>query len=154
MNRVQTTKTILWMITGLAAAVALTRYLFGLGATTNLSDATPWGLWVGFDVMGGVALAAGGFVLTAAFYIFKDERYHDLTRPAVLTAFLGYLAVIFGLMLDLGLPWNIWHMMIYWNPHSPLFEVGWCVMLYTTVLLLEFLPVPLEATGQIGRAHV
>jgi len=151
MNRVQNTKIVLWTLLGLAAAVGLTRFIFGLGATTNLSDATPWGLWIGFDVMGGVALAGGGFVLTAFFYIFKMEKYHSLTRPAVLTAFLGYLAVIFGLMFDLGLPWNIWHMMIYWNLHSPLFEVGWCVMLYTTVLLLEFLPVPLEATGRYAK---
>jgi Ni/Fe-hydrogenase subunit HybB-like protein len=153
MNRVQNTKTVLWTLTGLAAAVGVTRFIFGLGATTNLSDSTPWGLWIGFDVMGGVALAGGGFVLTAFFYIFRMEKYHSLTRPAVLTAFLGYLAVIFGLMFDLGLPWNIWHMMIYWNLHSPLFEVGWCVMLYTTVLLLEFLPVPLEETSKYARVR-
>ncbi len=153
MNRVQNTKTLLWTLTGLAAAVGITRFFFGLGSTTNLSDATPWGLWIGFDVMGGVALAGGGFVLTAFFYVFKLEKYHSLTRPAVLTAFLGYLAVIFGLLFDLGLPWNIWHMMIYWNLHSPLFEVGWCVMLYTAVLLLEFLPVPLEATGRYAKVR-
>jgi Ni/Fe-hydrogenase subunit HybB-like protein len=153
MNRVQNTKLILWLITGFAAAVGITRFIFGLGATTNLSDATPWGLWIGFDVMGGVALAAGGFVLTAIVYIMKRDKFHPLVRPAVLTAFLGYLAVIFGLLFDLGLPWNIWHMMIYWNPHSPLFEVGWCVMLYTTVLLLEFSPVPLESTSRYARVR-
>jgi Ni/Fe-hydrogenase subunit HybB-like protein len=153
MNRVQNTKTVLWTLTGLAAAVGVTRFIFGLGSTTNLSDATPWGLWIGFDVMGGVALAGGGFVLTAFFYVFKLEKYHSLTRPAVLTAFLGYLAVIFGLLFDVGLPWNLWHMMIYWNLHSPLFEVGWCVMLYTAVLLLEFLPVPLEATGRYAKVR-
>jgi Ni/Fe-hydrogenase subunit HybB-like protein len=153
MNRVQNTKMVLWLITGFAAAVGITRFIFGLGATTNLSDATPWGLWIGFDVMGGVALAAGGFVLTAIVYIMKRDKFHPLVRPAVLTAFLGYLAVIFGLLFDLGLPWNIWHMMIYWNPHSPLFEVGWCVMLYTTVLLLEFSPVPLESTSRYARVR-
>jgi Ni/Fe-hydrogenase subunit HybB-like protein len=151
MNRVQNTKTVLWSITGLAAAVGLTRFLFGLGATTNLTDATPWGIWIGFDVMAGVALAGGGFVMTAIFYIFKQEKFHPLVKPAVLTAFLGYLAVVFGLLFDLGLPWNIWHMMIYWNPHSPLFEVGWCVMLYTTVLLLEFSPVPLEEASRYAK---
>jgi Ni/Fe-hydrogenase subunit HybB-like protein len=153
MNRVQNTKTVLWTITGLAAAVAVTRFIFGLGATTNLTDATPWGLWIGFDVMAGVALAGGGFVMTAIFYVFKRDQFHPLVKPAVLTAFLGYLAVIFGLLFDLGLPWNIWHMIIYWNPHSPLFEVGWCVMLYTAVLLLEFSPVPLEETSRYGRVR-
>lgn len=151
MDRVQNTKLILWVITGLAAAVGITRFVFGLGATTNLTDATPWGLWIGFDVMAGVALAGGGFVITAIFYIMKREEFHPLVKPAVLTAFLGYLAVIFGLLFDLGLPWNIWHMMIYWNPHSPLFEVGWCVMLYTTVLLLEFSPVPLEEASRYAK---
>ena len=151
MNRVRNTKLILWLITGFAAAVALNRFIFGLGVTTNLNDKTPWGLWIGFDVMGGVALAAGGFVITAIFYIMKREEFHPLVKPAVLTAFLGYLAVIFSLLVDLGLPWNIWHMIIYWNPHSPLFEVGWCVMLYTSVLLLEFSPVPLEKYSRYAR---
>lgn len=151
MNRVHVTKTILWGLVGLATAVAITRFLFGLGATTNLTDATPWGLWIGFDVMGGVALAAGGFIMTAIFYIMRQKQFYPLVRPAVLTAFLGYLAVVFSLLVDLGLPWNIWHMIIYWNPHSPLFEVGWCVMLYTTVLLLEFSPVPLEETSRWAK---
>ncbi len=151
MNRVHNVKLVLWLITGIAAAVAISRFVFGLGVTTHLSDATPWGLWIGFDVMAGVALAAGGFVMTAIFYIMKRKEFKPLVRPAVLTAFLGYLAVIGGLIFDVGLPWNIWHLIIYWNPHSPLFEVGWCVMLYTAVLLLEFSPVPLEETSRYAK---
>ncbi len=134
---------ILWLITGLAAAVALNRFIFGLGATTNLNDAVPWGFWIGFK-LGWVALAAGGFVVAAIFYMLKREEYHPIVKIAILTAFLGYSSFIISLLFDLGLPWNIWHLIIYWNPHSPLFEVGWCVMLYTSVLVLEFLPVPLE----------
>ncbi len=149
--RVTRFKLILWMIIGLGVAVGTARFLFGLGATTNLSDVTPWGIWIGFDVMSGVALAGGGFVLTATVYIFKLDRYHSIVRPAVLTAFLGYFAVAIGLLFDLGLPWNIWHMIIFWNPHSPLFEVGWCVMLYLTVLLLEFFPVPAEEFGFLSN---
>jgi len=151
MNRVRNAKLILWLVTGFAAAVAVNRFIFGLGATTNLNDEVPWGFWIGFDVVSGVALAAGGFVATAIFYIMKREEFHELVKPAVLTAFLGYVAVIFSLLVDLGLPWNIWHMIIYWNPHSPLFEVGWCVMLYTTVLILEFSPVPLEKYSRYAR---
>ncbi|MBZ0263512.1 Ni/Fe-hydrogenase cytochrome b subunit [bacterium] len=147
MNRVRNLKLVLWMLAGFGFAVGLTRFFFGLGATTNLGDGVPWGLWIGFDVMSGVALAGGGFVMTAIVYIFGREEYHPIVRPAVLTAFLGYVAVIFGLLFDLGLPWNIWHMIVFWNPHSPLFEVGWCVMLYTTVLLLEFSPVPMESSS-------
>jgi Ni/Fe-hydrogenase subunit HybB-like protein len=141
------------MVAGLAAAVAVARFLFGLGATTNLTDANPWGVWIGFDVMSGVALAAGGFVITATVYIFKLERFHSIVRPAVLTAFLGYAAVAVGLLFDLGLPWNIWHMIVFWNPHSPLFEVGWCVMLYLTVLSLEFFPVPAEEFSALAKAR-
>jgi len=148
MNRANNLKMILWAIVGMASAVAFGRFVFGLGAVTNLSDSTPWGLWIGFDVMGGVALAAGGFVITAIVYILKREEFRPIVKPAVLTAFLGYLAVIISLLFDLGLPWNIWHMIVFWNPHSPLFEVGWCVMLYTTVLLLEFSPVPLEESSR------
>jgi Ni/Fe-hydrogenase subunit HybB-like protein len=142
--RLIVTKAVLWFLVGVAAVVAVVRYARGLGLTTDLTDATPWGMWVGFDVMGGVALAAGGFVLAATVYIFNRERYHVITRPAILTAFLGYLAVIIGLMVDLGRPWNIWRPMLHWNLHSPLFEVAMCVMLYTTVLALEFAPVVLE----------
>ena len=142
--RLIVTKAVLWFLVGVAAVVAVVRFALGLGLTTALTDATPWGMWVGFDVMGGVALAAGGFVVAATVYIFRRERYHVIIRPAILTAFLGYLAVIIGLMVDLGRPWNIWRPMFNWNLHSPLFEVAMCVMLYTTVLALEFAPVVLE----------
>lgn len=144
MERVNKVKLLLWTILGFAAAVGVTRFIFGLGVTTNMSDNTPWGFWIGFDVMGGVALAGGGFVIAAFNYIFGKKQLHPIARAAILTAFLGYVAVAVGLLFDLGLPWNIWHMIIYWNPHSPLFEVGWCVMLYLTVLTLEFAPVVLE----------
>ena len=152
MSRVNKFKVILWIIVGIAAEVEITRFIYGLGVTTNLTDNTPWGFWIGFDVMGGVALAAGGFVIAAINYIFGRKRFHPISRAAILTAFLGYIAVVLGLLFDLGLPWNIWHMVIFWNPHSPLFEVGWCVMLYLTVLFLEFAPVVLERWPKIKWA--
>jgi Ni/Fe-hydrogenase subunit HybB-like protein len=120
------------------------RFAFGLGAVTNLSDGYPWGLWIGMDVLVGIALAAGGFVMAGLVHIFGGHRFHALTRPAILTAFLGYLLFIVALAVDLGRPWNIWHALISWNHVSPMFEVAWCVMLYTFVLFLEFLPVVLE----------
>lgn len=130
------------MTMGLFAAIQ--RYALGLGATTNLVDTFPWGLWIGFDILVGVGLAAGGFTVAATVYLFNIERFRPILRPTVLTAFLGYLLVIAGLMVDLGRPWAIWHALIYWNPHSVMFEVAWCVMLYTTVLALEFSPVIFE----------
>ncbi len=151
-RRVRIAKTILWTLLGLAAGVSVVRFTRGLGATTALTDATPWGLWIGFDVMGGVALAAGGFVVAALGHIFHRPRYHHAIRPAILSALLGYGAVVVGLIYDLGLPWNIWHLTIFWNPRSPLFEVGWCVMLYLAVLVLEFAPVFLERT-RFQRAY-
>jgi len=116
------------------------RFFYGLGAATNMSDQFPWGLWIGFDLLCGVMLAAGGFCMVGAVYLFNVERLHSVVRPAVLTAFLGYVLFIVGLMFDLGRPWYIWHQLIYMNPHSVMFEVGICVMSYTTVLFFEFLP--------------
>jgi len=138
-----------WRIVGavlLLAALAATvlRFAGSLGDATNLSDRFPWGIWIGFDVLCGVGLAAGGFTLAATVHIFHLKRFEPIVRPAILTAFLGYLLVCAALMFDLGKPWNIWHPLVMWNPHSVMFEVGWCVMLYTTVLFLEFLPLVLE----------
>lgn len=120
------------------------RFYKGLGATTNLSDAFPWGIWIGFDVLCGVGLAAGGFTLVAIVHIFHIKRYEPILRPAILTAFLGYLLVVVALMFDLGRPDRIWHPLVMWNPRSVMFEVAWCVMLYNTVLALEFAPVVFE----------
>jgi Ni/Fe-hydrogenase subunit HybB-like protein len=128
----------------LFAGVTVVRFTRGLGAVTNLNDRFPWGLWVGFDVLCGVGLAAGAFTLTAIVHIFNLHRFEPIVRPTVLTGFLGYLLVIAGLLFDLGQPWRIWHALVFWNPHSVMFEVAWCVMLYTTVLALEFAPVVLE----------
>lgn len=135
------------ILAGLGAiGIGLIAYRFwaGLGAVTNLSDGYPWGFWIGIDILVGIALAAGGFVLAGTVHIFGGHRFHALSRPAILTAFLGYLLFIFALMVDLGRPWNIWTALIHWNHASPMFEVAWCVMFYTFVLALEFLPAVLE----------
>ncbi|MEW5976887.1 MAG: NrfD/PsrC family molybdoenzyme membrane anchor subunit [Acidobacteriota bacterium] len=123
------------------------RFSQGLGASTALSDEFPWGLWVGFDVLCGVALAAGGFTISAVVYIFNLRRFKPIVRPAILTAFLGYVLVIVALLFDLGRSYRIWHALVLWNPHSVMFEVAWCVMLYSTVLALEFSPILLEKLG-------
>ncbi len=141
-----------WRIIGFllvlqAMGSAVYRFFWGLGPSTNLSNEFPWGIWIGFDVASGVALAAGGFVIAGAVYIFGLKDFKSITRPAVLTGFLGYLLVVVGLMADLGRPWNIWRPIVHWQHHSVMFEVAWCVMLYTTVLFMEFLPVFLEGFG-------
>jgi len=136
------------------AYATILRFTRGLGGATNLSDAFPWGLWIGFDVMCGVMMAAGGFTLTAAVYIFHLEEFRPIVRPSILTAFLGYLLVIVALLFDLGRGYNIWHPLVMWNPHSVMFEVGWCVTLYTTVLALEFAPVVFERLRLEGLLRI
>jgi Ni/Fe-hydrogenase subunit HybB-like protein len=140
---VRAIKTILWALVGAALVALIARFSTGLGATTNLNDVTPWGLWIGLK-LAGVAFAAGGFTIAAVVYIFRLEPYHALARRSVLLGFLGYTFFVVSLIVDLGIPWNIWRPVVFWNAHSPLFEVAWCVMLYLTVLALEFAPVVLE----------
>lgn len=119
------------------------RFSRGLGATTNLHDSVPWGLWIGFDFIG-VGLAAAGFTIAATVHIFNIHKYEPLVRPAILTAFLGYSVVVCLLLVDLGRPENFWHPLVMWNIHSVMFEITWCIICYSTVLLLEFAPVILE----------
>lgn len=133
-------KVVFVVIVALGIYSTYVRYLHGLGAVSNMTDQFPWGFWIGFDCLCGVMLAAGGFCMVGAVYLFNVESLHSVVRPAVLTAFLGYLLFIVGLLFDLGRPWFIWHQLIYMNPHSVMFEVGFCVMTYTTVLFFEFLP--------------
>ena len=139
----------LWKVVFLAIMAAgayatVLRFTRGLGASTNLSDQFPWGIWVGFDVLCGVMLAAGGFTLMATVHILHIERFKPIIRPTVLTAFLGYLLVCVALMFDLGRYYRIWHPLIMRNPHSVMFEVAYCVMFYTAVLSLEFAPIVFE----------
>lgn len=126
---------------------AIYRLSAGLGAVTNLSDEVPWGLWIGVDVLAGVALAAGGFTIAATVYIFNMKKYKPVARAAVLTAFVGYVVVSIGIFFDIGKPITLWHALVMWQPHSIMFEVVMCVVLYTTVLALEFAGPYLEGTG-------
>ncbi|MBF8296856.1 MAG: Ni/Fe-hydrogenase cytochrome b subunit [Bacteroidetes bacterium] len=122
----------------------LARLLFGIGSVTNLSDEYPWGLWIGVDVAAGVALAAGGFTSAALGHVMHREHYHAIVRPALLTAMLGYTFVALGVVLDIGRWYYIWHPLVMWNGNSALFEVGICVIIYMTVLYIEFLPIVIE----------
>jgi Ni/Fe-hydrogenase subunit HybB-like protein len=124
------------------------RFTQGLKATTNLSDYNPWGIWIGFDLLVGVALAAGGYVTSAACYIFGMKKYHSAVRPAILTGFLGYATVVLALHYDVGRPWRLpYPFIMQRGTTSLLFEVAACVALYLTVLFLEFSPAALEWLG-------
>jgi Ni/Fe-hydrogenase subunit HybB-like protein len=138
---------LLILLVGAGALAGIARFVFGLGATTNLSDTYPWGLWISFDVVTSVPLAAGAFVLGAIVHCFHIKKLEPLVRPAIVTGFLGYSLVCIGLLLDLGQPQRGWHVFAYPNLHSPMFEVALCVMSYTTVALLEFLAPVCEKFG-------
>lgn len=141
-------------IAAFGIAAYIYRLIFGLEAATNLDNQYPWGIWIAIDVASGVALAAGGFTTAALADIFHKERYHVITRPALLTAMLGYTFVVIGLLADLGRYYNVWHPMLpsMWQGNSVLFEVGMCVMIYLTVLYIEFLPIVSERF--IGRVNL
>ncbi len=128
--------------------ITVLRFTKGLGAVTNLDDNNPWGIWIGFDLLCGVALAAGGYVTSAACYIFGLKRYHSAVRPAILTAFLGYALVVLALHYDVGRPWRLPYP-IFLSPGttSLLYEVGLCVFLYLAVLFVEYSPAALEWLG-------
>jgi Ni/Fe-hydrogenase subunit HybB-like protein len=132
----------------LGGSVALYRFIYGLGAATNLDHLNPWGLWIGFDVMTGVALAAGGYVTSTAVYIFGMKEYKPIVRPAILTGFLGYFLVVVGLLVDLGRPWRLpYPFVVSPGPTSALFEIALCVALYLSTLFVEFTPAAFEWLG-------
>lgn len=120
------------------------RWFNGLGVTTGLTDGRGWGIWISFDVLCGIALAAGAFCIAGTVYILRLKEFYPILRPTVLTGFLGYALAAFAISVDLGFPHRIYYMLYNWNIHSPLFEVGWCVMIYATVLALEISPVVFE----------
>jgi len=130
-----------------AGAIAfVTRFVFGLGATTNLSDNYPWGLWIVFDLVW-IALAGGAFATAGLVYVFMGERFHGLARPAVWMGLLSYSFVCVTLIVDLGLPWHFWQLGVQRPEHSAMYEVSWCIALYVTILALEFAPTLFERFG-------
>jgi Ni/Fe-hydrogenase subunit HybB-like protein len=144
----------LLVLVAIGVAATLYRFAVGLGASTNLTDNVPWGLWVAVDVLSGVALAAGGFGITAAVYIFNMKKYKSIARPAILTAFIGYSVVVTGLVIDIGKPLAFWHPLVMWNYRSVMFEVVVCITLYTSVLALEFAPAFLERFKLVGLQKI
>jgi len=142
------TNAIFALILIVGVPIVIYRFAFGLGAVTNLTEVNPWGIWIGIDVMSGVALAAGGFTVATAVHVLGLKEYQPIVRPALLTGFLGYLFAVIGLCADLGRPWKLPVPMVYsYGTGSVMFEVGWCVCLYLIVLGLEFSPAAFEWLG-------
>ena len=120
------------------------RWFHGLSSVTNLNQDVPWGFWIGFDVMAGVALAAGGYVMATAVHLFGMKEYEPVVRPAILTGFLGYVLVIIGVGFDLGRPWNAPYMLLQPGLASILFLVGLHVGLYCATQFVEISPAIFE----------
>ena len=143
-KRLSPATVVLGALFGLGILAALFRWVDCFERMANISDSRPCGIWISFDLLVGVAVSSGAFVLAAAVHIFQIEKYRPILRPALLTGFLGYLLEISAILVDLGQPQRIWHMIIHSNLRSPLFVVGTCVLIYTFVLFLEFSPPLLE----------
>jgi Ni/Fe-hydrogenase subunit HybB-like protein len=145
-----TGKVVLAILAALALLGVVTgvyRLLAGLGATTNLTDAYPWGLWLGFDFTL-IAFGGAAFTMAMVVHLFNLEKYHSVLRPAILTGFLGYVSVLVILLIDLGRPDRFWGFIPYYNLHSPLYEICWCILIYTIILTIEVAPLVFERLNQ------
>jgi Ni/Fe-hydrogenase subunit HybB-like protein len=143
---------LLGLLVLLGGVAGLWRMAAGLGATTALTDDIPWGIWIGFD-FSLIAFSGAAFTMAGVVYILRRHTYQPALRPAVLTGLLGYTAVLVLLVLDLGRPDRFYHFILFWNAHSPLFEICWCILLYTVVLTVEVSPQVLEKLGKHKWAH-
>jgi Ni/Fe-hydrogenase subunit HybB-like protein len=132
------------LLIALGGLVILYRLIYGLGAATNLNDRFPWGLWIGIDVLGGVGMAAGGFLIAGAVYILNWKKYKPIVRPAILNAFFGYALAATAITFDIGLPHRIWHPVVMWQIGSVMWVVAIHVVLYTTTLATESSPMVFE----------
>ncbi len=140
----------LLVVMAAGGVVAIYRMLFGLGAATNLNDIWPWGFWIGIDVLGGVAMAAGGFIIAGAVYILNWKKYKPIVRAAILNAFFGYLLAATALFFDIGQSFRIWHPIFMWQINSIMFIVAIHVVLYLTTLATESSPMIFERFNMSG----
>jgi Ni/Fe-hydrogenase subunit HybB-like protein len=130
---------VLMLLIAAGAVAGINVFVYGL-EITNLSDLGPWGLWIAID-LSSIALGAGAFLLSAAVYLLGLKRLQPVARTAVFIGLIAYSVAMLMLLLDIGRPDRFWHGFVFWNPHSPLWEVTMCVGLYFSVLILETLPI-------------
>ncbi|MGD2251886.1 MAG: polysulfide reductase NrfD [Anaerolineales bacterium] len=135
----------LFVLAGLGAGIY--RFVVGLGEATNLTDGVPWGIWIGFD-FSLIALGGSGFTLATAVHVLRQDKLKPALRPSVLAGLLAYVSVLLILILDLGRPDRFYHFLIFFNVHSPMFEIAWCILLYSIVLFVETSPFYFEKIGK------
>ncbi|MBV6476868.1 MAG: Ni/Fe-hydrogenase cytochrome b subunit [Rhodocyclaceae bacterium] len=140
---------LLGVLAAIAGVILVYRFIYGLGAVTNLNDGYPWGIWIAYDVVVGSAFACGGYSMALLVYIFNKGQYHPLVRPALLASLFGYTLAGVSVIFDLGRWWNFWH--IFWpgyaQVNSVMFEVAVCISAYIVVMWIEFSPAFLEKWG-------
>lgn len=144
------TTVVLLLLLAIGGVAGIYRLLHGLGAATNLSDLWPWGLWISLDVLGGVAMAAGGFIIAGTVYILNWKKYKPIVRPAILNAFFGYIVAAASIFFDIGQSFRVWHPIVMWQVNSVMFVVAIHVVLYSTTLALESSPMVFEKLGMDG----
>lgn len=142
--RITPMRLVFMAIAALAIVIILVRFILGLGATTNLNDQWPWGFWIAFDVLLGVALAGGGYGISLIVYVLRRDQFYPIARSALLTSLLGYIIVVLGLLIEVGQWFNFWRPFVSWGHASILFEVFWCISMYTLIQVLEFCEVATE----------
>lgn len=140
---------ILSLLFMLALAILLARFIFGLGAVTNINDGYPWGIWIVIDVMIGTALGCAGYAVALLVYLFNRGEYHPLMRSALMAGLFGYTLAGVAVIFDLGRYWQFYTLLLPWyvQLNSVMLEVAWCVMAYVIVLWIEFTPAFLERFG-------
>ena len=146
---------VMMFFAAIAGFLLAIRFLFGLGAVTNLSDGYPWGLWIVYDVVTGTAIACGGYAMAMLVYIFNKGKYHELVRSALLASMFGYTLAGVSIFVDIGRYWQMYNVFLPWyaNLNSIMFEVAFCIGLYTFVMWIEFSPTFLEATEKKEIAY-
>ena len=145
--------TVLWpLLAGIAVYFLAMRFIYGLGAVTNISNGYTWGIWVVWDVIIATGLACGGYAMALVVYILNRGEFHPLVRSALTASVFGYTLGGVSVLIDLGRYWNFWHILspAYFNTGSVMFEVAACITLYVVVLWIEFVPTFLEYLGRHG----
>ncbi len=133
---------VLALFAAIAGILIIKRFIYGIGAVTNLSDGYPWGIWIAYDVVVGTAFACGGYSMALLVYIFNKGEYHPLVKPAVLASMFGYTLAGVSILFDIGRYWQAYNLFLPWysQVNSVMLEVALCISLYIFILWLEFSP--------------
>ncbi len=141
---------ILLILSVIAIPFIVKRFMYGLGAVSNLSDGYPWGMWIVYDVVTGTAIACGGYAMAIMVYVFNKGQYHPLVRSALLASMFGYTLASVSIFFDVGRYWQMYSIFLPWysNTNSVMFEVAACIATYVLIMWLEFSPAFFEKPGQ------